>query len=93
MALNKLAFMLRNSCPHTIDAAPANFWDYATPDTVATVTAAGYFNNLASRINIGDMIDAICVAGTAGADRISVLCTANTGSVVTIAVNTDASAL
>ncbi len=31
-------------------------WHYITPDTAATVDSAGYFNNAADMLRIGDMI-------------------------------------
>lgn len=41
-------------------------WDYnAGADTVATVTAAGYFNDVRGMLRVGDRIDLTAAADTA----------------------------
>lgn len=90
MALKLQSLVLQASVPHTPDVVPVNFYCYATPDAVATVIAAGYFNNARSKLNVNDVIDALCVATGTG-DRVSVIVTAVPASGnVTVAVNTDA---
>lgn len=49
----------------TLRGAPS-VWAYVTADAVNTVTAAGYFNEVAQMLNAGDFIMATCVAGSGG---------------------------
>lgn len=49
----------------TLTGAPT-IHTYATPDTVATVNTAGYFNGLSSILKVGDWILATCGAGSGG---------------------------
>jgi len=72
----------------TLRGAPS-LWTYATADAVNTVSAAGYFNNASQLLNVGDLIFAICGAGSGGtvAPRIF-LVNSNTGGVVDIADGT-----
>ncbi len=91
MAFKAQSLVLDTSVPHTSDVAPVSFLKYATPDAVATVIAAGYFNNARAKLAVNDQIDAVCVA-TGVADRISMSVTAVPASGnITVAINTDAS--
>jgi len=91
MALKLTSLLLQASVPHTADVVPVNFYVYATPDAVATVIAAGYFNNARSKLQVNDVIEALCVA-TGVADRITmIVLTVPTSGNVTVAINTDAS--
>lgn len=91
MAYLARSLVLECSVPHTSDVAPVNWYKYATADAVATVIAAGYFNNARDKLKVNDVIDALCVA-TGTADRVAVIVTAVPASGnVTVAVNTDAS--
>ncbi|MDG4894622.1 hypothetical protein P9272_13675 [Mesorhizobium sp. WSM4976] len=81
---------LYNSVPYGAGGKRVDFFNYATPDAVATVTTAGYFNNARSKLLVNSVIEAVCVADGVG-DRVSLIVTASppTGN-VTVAVNTDA---
>jgi hypothetical protein len=92
MALALRSLALYASVPHSTTGR-TDFFKYATPDAVATVIAAGYFNDARTKLKVNDVIDAVCVVGGVG-DRVSLLVTAApqvTGN-VTVAVNTDATA-
>ncbi|MCZ8545072.1 hypothetical protein OOJ09_12835 [Mesorhizobium qingshengii] len=82
---------LVNSVPYGTGGRAVDFFHYATADAVATVIAAGYFNNARDKLAINDVIEALCVADGTG-DRVSLIVTAApaTGNVTT-AINTDAS--
>lgn len=60
-------------------------WHYTTTDASATVTGAGYFNNGADMLRVGDLIIANMGVGGTPANKFYVV-TGNTGSVVTISV-------
>lgn len=55
----------------SINGAPT-IWTYATSDAVNTVSASGYFNagtayaGAYNLLNVGDMIYAVCAAGSGG---------------------------
>jgi hypothetical protein len=49
----------------TLKGAPSVF-SYATADAVNTVTAANYFAGAIRHLNRGDLIYALCVAGSGG---------------------------
>ncbi|WP_341914548.1 hypothetical protein [Ferrovibrio terrae] len=58
-------------------------WHYATPDTAATVDTTGYFNLVASMVNVGDRITAnVGIGGTPAYGEFVVL--SNTGGVVDV---------
>lgn len=58
-------------------------WNYKTNDTQADVNTAGYFNDMASQLNVGDFIDAYVDAdGTPVSVRFYV--TSNDGVVVDV---------
>ena len=63
-----------------------NIWSYMTPDATATVTAANYFNGAAGLLNKGDIIHSVALTGGTPALTTYVV-TANTGTVVTVAVS------
>ena len=62
-----MAFLLTNFAPMgnpskrlsdesgTLKGAPT-LWSYATNDVIATLIAAGYFNEVAGMVNVGDLI-------------------------------------
>ena len=56
---------------------------YRTADLAATVAGAGYFNNAANILNVGDWIFATTGIGGTVLGKIYVV-TANTGTVVTV---------
>jgi hypothetical protein len=93
MALAKRSVVQMHSIPYAADTPPLNIYGYATPDAVATVIAAGYFNGLRddARIRVNDVIECFCVMGGVS-DYVRVIITAvpATGN-VTVAVNTGAS--
>lgn len=62
-------------------------WDLATDDDAAAVETAGYFNSLAGEMQVGEVIKARLDLNTAPVLK-NYICTANTGSVVTIAAQT-----
>lgn len=72
----------------SIKGAPS-LWSYATADAVNTVSASGYFNSVASRLAVGDMIYAACGAGSGGtlAPRLYVV-VSNASGVVDVADGT-----
>ena len=89
MALNIRSLSLSNSVPVGTAGDNVGWYQYATADTAAVVTTAGYFNSAANKLKVGDVID--CVCGWGGTiDRVSVVVTAVTSTVVTFAVNVDA---
>jgi len=49
----------------SLKGAPS-IWSYATADAVNTVTAANYFAGAIRHLNSGDLIYALCVAGSGG---------------------------
>ncbi|RWN78073.1 MAG: hypothetical protein EOS02_09950 [Mesorhizobium sp.] len=91
MALNLRSLALANSTPYGTAGKTVNWYSYATADAVATVIAAGYFNDARAKLKVNDVIEALCVADGVG-DRVSLIVTAAPASGnVTVAVNTDAS--
>lgn len=70
--------------------APPSLWTYATPDTHATVIAAGYFNAQAAYMRVGDIIIAITSTGGTPVARMYVV-TGQTVTTVTITAVTGAS--
>lgn len=72
----------------TLTGAPS-IWSYGTADAVNTVSAAGYFNDLANIVNKGDIIIATCGAGSGGtlAPRLFFV-NANNGTTVDVADGT-----
>jgi len=59
-------------------------WTYTTADTTATVDTAGYFDNAADLLTVGDIVEAITSSGgTPSYD--SYLVNSNTGGVVDVA--------
>ena len=93
MALAKRSFVQMHSIPYAADTPPVNIYGYATPDAVATVVAAGYFNGLRDdgRLRVNDVVECYCVQGGVS-DVVRLIFTAvpSTGNVTT-AVNTGAS--
>lgn len=90
MALAIRSFCMSGSVPYANALGRIAHYRYATPDAVATVIAAGYFNGAREKLAVGDTIDATCVLGGTP-DRVSVLVTAVPATAdVTVAVNTDA---
>ena len=72
----------------TLTGAPS-LWTYITADAVNTVSASGYFNNASTLLNVGDLIYAVCGAGSGGtmAPRLFFV-NANASGVVDIADGT-----
>ena len=59
-------------------------WTYTTTDATATVDSAGYFNNAADLLTVGDIVEAVTSSGgTPSYD--SYLVNANDGSTVDVA--------
>jgi hypothetical protein len=85
---------LRNSVPAGNSlpgrAGMVSFFDYATPDTLATVVAAGYFNNARARLQAGDVVQvAAGIGGTPATDSYVFASVPATGNVtVTIEAGT-----
>ena len=77
----------------TISAAKAGnapaMYSYKTADTQATVNTAGYFNDIASILNVGDII---FVYDTTTPSLVLTYVNANSGTVVDIADGTTVSA-
>lgn len=91
MAYLARSLVLEASVPYASDTPALNWYKYATTDAVATVIAAGYFNNARDKLRVGDVIDAVCAIGGA-TDRIAMLvATVPVSGNVTVAINTDAS--
>ncbi len=56
---------------------------YSTADAIADVNTAGYFNSIASLLNVGDVI--FCYTSTGGTPAMSVVwVNSNTGSAVDV---------
>lgn len=92
MALVLRSLALAGSVPSGNTRGYTGWHRYSTPDAVATVIAAGYFNNARAKLAVNDVIDCMCVNAGVG-DRVSVNVTAVPASGdVTVAVNTDATA-
>ncbi|MER9622676.1 hypothetical protein NKI98_14755 [Mesorhizobium sp. M0222] len=92
MAFEPRSLSLVNSVPYGTAGNRVDFFHHATPDAVATVIAAGYFNASRTKLRVNSVIESLCVADGVG-DRISMIVTAApqvTGN-VTVAINTDAS--
>lgn len=68
MALNIRALVQVCTVPFKTDTAPVTFFKYASPDTMATIIAAGYFNAArdAGRIRVNDHISFMAVADGVG---------------------------
>lgn len=91
MAFEPRSLCLFNSTPYGSAGKRVDWMAYATPDAVATVVAAGYFNNARAKLRVNTVIEALCVADGVG-DRVSLTVTAvPAAGNVTVAVNTDAS--
>lgn len=69
----------------TGSTATAGLWHYKTNDAAATVETANYFNSLVGEMNVGDVIWASLAQATAPIGKTYTV-TANSGTVVTIAV-------
>ena len=91
MAFNPRSLALYNSTPYGTAGKTINWYNYGTPDAVATVIAAGYFGTGAtSKLKVNDVIDCLCVADGV-ADRVSlIVLTVPAAANITVAVNTDA---
>lgn len=50
------------SSSHANPSAPVT-WNYRTADAVADVNTAGYFNEVAGEVRVGDLIYALCGFG------------------------------
>ena len=63
-------------------AAP-QVWSYTTPDAIADVNTAGYFNAAASLLRVGDVI--FCFTSTGGTPAMSIVwVNSNSGTVVDV---------
>ncbi len=89
MAFNARSLSLYASTPFGSAGKTVNWYKYATPDAVATVTTSAYFDSVKSKLSINDQIDAACLTD-AVSDRVSLIVTAVSPN-VTVAINTDAS--
>lgn len=71
----------------SLKGAPS-VYSYATSDSntgASGVTAAGYFNSLASRLSVGDVIIALTGAGSGGTPAVKILyVNANNGTTVDV---------
>lgn len=69
MALNLRSLVLFASAPYGLAVAAAdkvNFYTYGTPDALATVLTAGYFNDARNKpVRAGDIVFAVTDMGTA----------------------------
>lgn len=90
MALNKRSLVLSASVPHTADGPPVNFYKYAHPtDTMATIIAAGYFNDVRDKLKVNDHISFMAVAGGVGNYGEAVVTAAPATGNVTVAVDAE----
>ena len=60
---------------------------YTTPDTIATVNTAGYFNNLSTTLSVGDLIYVLSSSGGTMVNTLNVVLT-NAAGVVDVADGT-----
>lgn len=67
MAFNARAFALFASVPYGTGTGKQNSYSYATPDALATILAAGYFNSIRDKVKVNDI-----VIGMAAADAVGV---------------------
>lgn len=66
-----------------------SLWTYSTDDAAATVEAAGYFNDAAKQLAVGDVV--MCVMAFSGTPVLkSYVVTVNTGSAVTVVLQATA---
>lgn len=89
MAFNKAAMTLSESVPNgqtgTGRASVTRFWKYVTPDALATVVAAGYFNDYRLQLAAGDVIEVVgALTGTPVYDSYVVTASPATGNVTTV---------
>lgn len=91
MAFNKRALVQFGSVPHTVDLPPVTFYQYAHGvDTMATIIAAGYFNDARDKLKVNDHISLMAVAaGVGNYGEVTVTAAPATGN-VTVAVDTEA---
>lgn len=69
------------------DGAVSRMWGYSTPDAVATLTAAGYFNGQRDRLGVGDTILASAgIGGTPATVILRVAAVPGTGNVTVATV-------
>lgn len=81
MAFDRSNLALKDSSGNS--AVGPRFWSYTTADVTATVDTAGYFNNAADILTIGDVIYAVTDSGgTPSYD--SYFVNANSGTVVDV---------
>ena len=67
MALIKRQLVQYASVPHTSDVGPVTFYVYVHGvDTMATIIAAGYFNDVRDKLRVNDHIQLMAVAATTG---------------------------
>ena len=76
------------------DLGPNHYWAYYTADTPATVDSAGYFNEKAGELKVGDILLVVQVDDVAAPTSVSAaghhIVNANDGTTVDV---TDATAL
>jgi hypothetical protein len=54
---------IQNGSAETVPGCPA-IWSYRTADAAATVDTAGYFNEMANVLKVGDLIYRLTIDGT-----------------------------
>lgn len=86
MALINRAFALFHSVPYGTGTGKTNFYSYASPDALATIIAAGYFNNIRDKLAVNDQIWIVAAAGATAVTAIVKVTAAPASGNVTVAV-------
>lgn len=87
MAFNKRNLALFASVPTGVANKTVNFYKYASTDALATILAAGYFNDVRDKLKVNDVVDVVASADSTG-DLVSVKVTAApTSGDVTVAAD------
>lgn len=92
MALNLRSLSLFNCSPTGVTNKGVAFYTYATPDAVATLLAAGYFNDAREKLVVNDVIFAVAVASGVAELITLVVRTVPSSGDVTVQTDTDEAA-
>ncbi|WP_127523664.1 hypothetical protein [Mesorhizobium sp. Z1-4] len=92
MSLNLRSLALWASAPFGLSTAAAskvNFYTYASADSLATILAAGYFNDARDKLQVDDVIFVLSAAGGASAFTTIIMDTVPTSGNVLVRGDTD----
>lgn len=91
MALDTQSLVRNGSVPYGAGEVKSLFL-YATPDSVATVSASGYFNGATNTLRKGDRIEVFAALGGTP-DGVALMVTSATGAATVTTAATKATAL